>query len=603
MKYPNDPATRYALDVTEGRIVAGRLAIWACQRHLDDLAASPESGWVYRPYPHYSNFEYFCKQIKAYKGHGKGKPIELYGWNKFCFGNILGWRQADDESRARFSTAWMETGRKNAKTFPCALFSLYTMAYGERAAEIFSAATKEGQAKIVVEMAIKLIQYPPNKKFLGDFHVSLGRVYLKSRHASMVALPKTADSLDGHEPLVSICDESHAYKNAKMWGVLESGSDTCKNPILLAPTTAGDDPDGFGARKHRLYSDMLDPRTETKDDKIFIFIASLDIYTQEEKAADPTLEDDDPYDPAVWIKSNPALGEAFGIEKLHAAAHSAKTDPDKVETYEVRRMNLWGGHSQKSWMSSKRWDDCYGTWHREAFENSLDKLASRGAPAFGGICASSSTAMASFVLAFPTDRDNPGGITVVPWFFLPSEELIEKPKLKAAQKDAIRDRHIAWDKQGLIVPVPGKVISENFLYDYIRKLRDRFNIQEIVYRSAQTKTLGGKLADLGIKVLTCSNTEMIEPTRLIGSAIIEEKLRHFGHPILRYNFLNTALKMDADGESGRPIKRMGKDSQLHIPGVLAMVYAHSAAQYEGEAEEIDDTYGCTPAGGKRAVMW
>ena len=44
-----DLVTRYATDVVEGRIVAGRLVRLACQRHLNDLAHAAEKGLVWKP--------------------------------------------------------------------------------------------------------------------------------------------------------------------------------------------------------------------------------------------------------------------------------------------------------------------------------------------------------------------------------------------------------------------------------------------------------------------------------------------------------------------------------------------------------------------------
>ncbi|MDU6115219.1 MAG: terminase large subunit, partial [Paeniclostridium sordellii] len=42
-----DRVTQYAVDVVEGRIVAGRYAILACKRHLDDLEKSKLAPYKY----------------------------------------------------------------------------------------------------------------------------------------------------------------------------------------------------------------------------------------------------------------------------------------------------------------------------------------------------------------------------------------------------------------------------------------------------------------------------------------------------------------------------------------------------------------------------
>ena len=47
-----DRCTQYALDVTEGRIIAGELVRLACQRHLDDIEKSKAA-----PYRYYFDVE------------------------------------------------------------------------------------------------------------------------------------------------------------------------------------------------------------------------------------------------------------------------------------------------------------------------------------------------------------------------------------------------------------------------------------------------------------------------------------------------------------------------------------------------------------------
>ena len=42
-----DRCTQYALDVTEGRIIAGELVRLACQRHLDDIEKSKAAPYKY----------------------------------------------------------------------------------------------------------------------------------------------------------------------------------------------------------------------------------------------------------------------------------------------------------------------------------------------------------------------------------------------------------------------------------------------------------------------------------------------------------------------------------------------------------------------------
>ena len=98
-------------------------------------------------------------------------------------------------------------------------------------------------------------------------------------------------------------------------GRARNGDRRAARSILLAITTAGADQTS-AAYAEREYSVKVLEGVFT-DDARFAYIATID-------------EKDDPFDPKVWIKSNPNLGISVYEDDLAAAAEQAKHSPRKL---------------------------------------------------------------------------------------------------------------------------------------------------------------------------------------------------------------------------------------------------------------------------------
>src|SRR5690606_4999164 len=110
----SDPATRYARDVVDGRIVAGPHVRAACRRHLEDLKEGHKRGLVWSPERSEHFFEFCRVVLRLNGGEFEGKPFELHPSQKFITGSLFGWLR-EDGSR-RFRTAFIEQGKGNGKS-------------------------------------------------------------------------------------------------------------------------------------------------------------------------------------------------------------------------------------------------------------------------------------------------------------------------------------------------------------------------------------------------------------------------------------------------------------------------------------------------------
>ena len=93
--YPNvNAANQYARDVVNGKILACRLTILACQRHLDDLERAKDPRWPYRFDKNKAErFLRFSQKMPHTSGEWARRKlrIDFEPWQKFALGVPFGW--------------------------------------------------------------------------------------------------------------------------------------------------------------------------------------------------------------------------------------------------------------------------------------------------------------------------------------------------------------------------------------------------------------------------------------------------------------------------------------------------------------------------------
>jgi phage terminase large subunit-like protein len=285
-----DPVRQYAEDVVAGKLPAGKWVRLACKRHLDDLATGAARGlrWDQAAADHAIEFFGFLRHSK---GRWNAQVFVLSPWQAFIVGSIFGWKRAD--GTRRFRIAFVEVPRKNGKTTLAAGIGLYLLACdGEAGAEVYCAATKRDQAKLVFSDMKAFVRLSPE---LAEWI---------ERNAHSLEIPETrskaeplgadADTTDGLNPSGVICDEIHAWKSRELWDVLLTGMGAREQPLALAITTAGD----FASET--IYSDLHNDAEQildgvVADDAVFAYIATPDSGL-------------DWKSPAAWAQANPNLG-------------------------------------------------------------------------------------------------------------------------------------------------------------------------------------------------------------------------------------------------------------------------------------------------------
>lgn len=372
---PKHPVTEYAEQVVRGKIPAGELLILACERHLRDLKTGRARG-IYLDEDAADHAIEFFSFLRLWEGEWKGCTFHLEPWQKFIVGSLFGWKRAD--GTRRFRVGYIEIPRKNGKSPMLAGIGLYLfVADAEPGAQVYSAATKRDQAKIVWKHAAKMAETSPALKKRIKIYWGKGNMHIAETESKFEPLGADADTMDGLNIHAALVDELHAHKKRDTWDVLETATSSRRQPMQLAITTAGVDQASICYENHQ-YSEMVLKGT-VQDDTFFAFIASID---------KGDVENWD--DPRVWAKANPNLGISVKLDDLKRKAVKAKEMPSFLNAFLRLHLNVWTQQVDR-WIPLHLWDENAGIVVEEEL---------KGRTCYGGLDLSSVSDITAWVLLF-----------------------------------------------------------------------------------------------------------------------------------------------------------------------------------------------------------
>jgi phage terminase large subunit-like protein len=185
----------------------------------------------------------------------------------------------------------------------------------------------------------------------------------------------------------------------------------------------------------------------------------------------------------------------------------------------------------------------------------------QGRACYVGIDLSSTKDLTALVGVFP-DED---GFDVLPEFFVPAESIRER---------SVRDRvpYDEWARRGELHTTPGNSVDYEYVRQTIKTWSTDFDMQLIGADPWNARDLLTRLTEQD--GLVCVEVRqgfasLSAPAKSLERGILSRRLRHNGHPVLRWCVSNVALETDAAGN----IKPSKSKSTERIDGVVALVIA------------------------------
>ena len=479
----------------------------------------------------------FIQCLSHTKGMWAGKRFELIDWQERIIRDVFG--VVKDNGCRQFNTAYIEISKKNGKSELSAAVALYLLCGdGEQRAEIYGCAADRQQASIVFDVAADLVRMCPALNRRVKILNATKRLVYEPTNSFYQVLSAEAYSKHGFNIHGVVFDELHIQPNRKLYDVMTKGSgDARLQPLYFLITTAGTDTNSICYEVHQKAKDIIDGR---KVDHTFYPI----IYGAE--------QDEDWTSEEVWRKANPSLDITIDIEKVRDACESAKQNPAEENTFRQLRLNQWVKQAVR-WMPMQKWDEC-------SFEVNPEEL--EGRVCYGGLDLSSTTDISAFVLVFPP-RDDTEKYIVLPYFWIPEENM---------QQRVLKDHvpYDVWERQGVLQSTEGNVIHYGFIEKFIVDLGKKYSIKGICFDRGAVQ-MSQNLEALGFEVIAFGQgfKDMSPPTKELMKLVLEKRIAHGGHPVLRWMMDNIFIRTDPAGN----IKPDKEKSTEKIDGAVALIMA------------------------------
>jgi phage terminase large subunit-like protein len=470
-----------------------------------------------------------------------GEPLKLVQWQADFVATLFGWKRPNGSRR--YTESFAALPRKQGKSTLAAGIILYAMISGRTGGQYYTAAQTAQQSSLIYRMAARMVrQSPVLSKRLKPIE-SRSRITYQERGAFLQSIPADAGPVHGTKPAAVIFDELHTQKNRDLYDALKTGQGATPDPLFLSITTAGHD-------RHSICYELWNNARQVRDNDKPLDNFLPCIYELAEGA--------DWKDETTWAACNPNLGVSTSLDFLRQEAASAKESPARENTFRNLYLNQWTEQAVR-WLSMEKWEAC---------GSPLPDLA--GEPCWAGLDLSTTTDLSALALAFPRDD---GGFHLLLRFWVPRENL-----RKRARRDKVP--YDIWEQQGFLKATDGDVVDYDVIRADINALKEQYNIQEIAidrWNAAQitTQLMGDGFV---IEQFGQGYASMSAPAKEFEKLVIEGKLKHGGHPVLRWMAANVAIEQDAAGN----IKPSKAKSTERIDGIVASVMAVGRASTNAE---------------------
>lgn len=496
-------------------------------------------------------------------------------WQFECLMRLFGWVTFSDfwqREVRRFREGLIFIAKKNKKSPTLAAIALYLLAGdGEPGQKVFPAA-KDGQQirDNVGQHVFKMVDASPelsaectqNKNLMRVTHVPT-LSYLQPLSSANERTQQSKEGLNGSV----LFDELHVVDRDLAKRVDRAGISRSE-PLQLAVSTAGDDPDSYG--KERFDHGLAILSGDVIDEQCFVAI-----HAAPQDLSDADLDDD----PLKWGRmANPAFGHTVNPDEFLADYNRSKPKPSSLSEFKKYRLNIWQSGSNP-WLSATAW----ASGKREGL--TVEHFAGRACAA--GLDLSKTRDMSALVFAFPDEDPESEAVEFLCRYFLPEE-----------QRSRYSD--VAWLQPALdagrLVLTPGDVVDYSWIRKAFRELHEVLDVRELIFDpwhaeettqqlSEGSTTRDGALLEDGTGV---PRTEFRQTLTNFAPACAEFERRVLAGlirhdcPILTWQAGHVQVKEDANGNK-RPVKPKRGDRKT-IDGIVAALMAFSGALKVGHDE-------------------
>nr|DAG46114.1 MAG TPA: Large Terminase [Caudoviricetes sp.] len=492
----------------------------------------------------------FCKHSKGKWG---GKPLLLELWQKAATAALFGF--VDKKTGLReYRQMILIVARKNGKSTWAAGIALYLLiADGEAGPEIYSAATKKDQAKIIWTEVKRMIKKSPalNK----HLKCLVSSIKCGFNEGSFEPLGSDSDKLDGLNVHGALIDELHAIKDKNIYDVLVDGMTAREQPLCIITTTAGTVRDNIFDLKYdecqRIIDGYDDPEGY-KDETILPLVYELD-------------RRDEWTDPSAWQKANPALGTVKNKQQLAQKVWQAKNNPLLVKNLLCKDFNVreTGG-------------DAFFTFEQLNNEAVFSMRELKPRYGIGGFDLSDTTDLTCATLLFCLPDDS---VTYVNQMYWIPEELFEK----RVKEDNVP--YDIWYQRGFVRKSPGFRIDYRLILEWFVEMQQQYDcyLFKCGYdrwsASYLVKDMEDAFGESTMLPVAQGKKTLSGPMKKLGTELTAKTINYGDNPVLKWCMTNVAVDVDRN-DNIQPCKT--SNPRKRIDGFASLLDAYVALEESRE---------------------
>lgn len=500
-------AYQYALDVVEGRIIAGKYIKKSCSKFISELH-NPKSKY-FLDEKDLEKITNLTKLINMATGLLAGTPTHdaLAPFQWFFIANALCWKHKDNPIKRRYEKSVLLIARKSGKSFLVALIFILLLLIEPEFSEFYSVAPDRELSSIVKKEVEQTISASPLiQKY---FKVTRSEIRCLLTNSKFIPLANSENRMDGRKANVYVADEVGALRSRYPLDAMQSSQMNMVNRTGILISTA--------------YESLNNPMTEEVE--------------YAEKVLDDVIEDETlfallykPDDQKDWmsdkslLEANPlAIDLPDNLEYLKKQRKQAIELPAAKKNFLTKHMNIFvDGDDSEMYVSSDDLKKC-----------SIDSYDWNGKEVYVGVDLSQTTDnTAVSMVTYDIENDE---YVAKSWAFIPSDNVDNKSKIEKIDYRIMREN-------GYVYFCGDRVISHRFVEDFVLGLEEKYGviIRGIGYDRYNCISSANRWYENGLETIEIKQHSSVlhAPTKLLKERILKQSFKYEKNKLLEFNFSN-----------------------------------------------------------------
>lgn len=450
------------------------------------------------------------------------------------------------KERRRVRRAILSIARKNGKTALIAALVLVHLVGPEaiQNGEIYSAANDRDQAAQVFKVASQIVRADAELSDMLKVVDSTKHIACYSNGSFYKAMSAEAGTKHGLNPTFVIFDELAQARTRELYDVLDTSMGARAEPLFVVISTQSNDPE-------HILSKLIDDGISARDPTIVCHLYEVPEDCQ------------DIYDPKVWKKANPALGDFRSLPDLKAVADKAQRMPAEEPKFRNLYLNQRVA-PVASLISRKEWMACVGPAQFEEREE-----------VYLALDMSAVVDLTALVMGSAGDK------TKVKAFIWKPEDLLRDHSDRDFGSG--NNRYGEWYAAGHMLVSPGRSIDPAVIATKIAELYEKYTVLGLAYDRWRIADLlrefdrigfaawedkGNEKAGCGLRLIPWGQgfKDMAPAIDALELEVIERNLEHPSNLVLTWAMGNAVASMDPAGN-----RKLDKDkARFRIDPAVAL---------------------------------